>query len=62
MFNTLFYVSIRLPESHGLLVDSITEYGNERTKCQYVHEMPIRSRLTDGHSPNPNIPVFLGPS
>ena len=42
--------SIRPPESHGLWVDSITEYGNTCTKCQYVHEIPIRSRLTDGHS------------
>ena len=46
---TLWF-SIRLPESHRLQVESITEYGNARTKCQYVHEMPIRSRLIDGHS------------
>ena len=24
--------------------------GNARTKCLYVHKMPIRSRLLDGHS------------
>ena len=44
------FMSIQLPESHGLWVDSITECGNARTKCQYVHKMPIRSRLTDCHS------------
>ena len=33
-------LSIRLPESRGIWVNSITEYGNARTKCQYVHKIP----------------------
>ena len=30
------FVSIRLPESHWLLVDWVPEYSNSRTRCQYV--------------------------
>ena len=43
-------VSIWLPKSHGFWVDSIIEYGNTRTKCQYVHKMTILSRLIDSRS------------